>query len=59
MIKQGVNFSDSTEKKKTGFFTTKVESLEPKEKKKKSSAVAPKMHEEKHARRLQLQYSRI
>ena len=42
MIEQGFNYADSTIKEMTDFFETKVENLEPKEDKKKSSAAAKK-----------------
>ena len=42
MIEQGFNYADSTIKKMTDFFETRVENLKPKEEKKKSSAVAKK-----------------
>ena len=36
MIEKGFNYADSTIKEMTYFFETRVENLEPKEKKKKS-----------------------
>ena len=42
MIKQGFNYADSTVKKMTDLFESRVENLEPKEEKKKSSAAAKK-----------------
>ena len=37
MIEQGLNYADYTIKEMTYFFETRVENLEPKEEKKKSS----------------------
>ena len=42
MIGQGFNYADSTIKEMTDFFDTRVENLEPKEDRKKSSAAAKK-----------------
>ena len=42
MIEQDFNYTASTIKKMTNFFETRVENLEPKEDKKKSSAAAKK-----------------
>ena len=42
MIEQGFNYTDSTIKKMSDLFETRVENLEPKEEKKKSSAAAKK-----------------
>ena len=42
MVEQGFNYVDSTIKEMTDFFVTRVENLEPKEDKKKSSAAAKK-----------------
>ena len=53
MIEQGFNYADSTIKEMTDFFETRVENLEPKEDKKKSSAAAKKeIHQEKENGRL-------
>ena len=43
MIEYGFNYTDSTVKKITDFFETRVENGEPKEGKKKSSAAANKI----------------
>ena len=40
MIKQGLNLADFTIKKITDFFETRVENLEPKEDRKKSSTAS-------------------
>ena len=40
MIEQEFNFADSTIKEMTDFFDTRIENLEPKEDKRKSSAAA-------------------
>ena len=42
MIEQGFNFADSSVKEMTDLFETRVENLEPKEEKKKSSIDAKK-----------------
>ena len=42
MIEQSFNYADSTIKGMTDFFETRVENLEPKKEKKKSSAGAKK-----------------
>ena len=42
MIEQGFNYKDSTIKEMTDFFGTRVENLEPREDRKKSSAAAKK-----------------
>ena len=41
-IEQGFNYADSTVKEMTDFFKTSVENLEPREEKKKFSALAKK-----------------
>ena len=43
MIEQDFNYADSTIKEMTDFFETRVENLEPREDKKKSSAAAKKL----------------
>ena len=40
MIEKGFNYADSTIKEKSDLFETRLENLEPKEDKKKSSASA-------------------
>ena len=42
MIEQRLNYADSTIREMSDFFETRVENLEPKEDKKKSSAAAKK-----------------
>ena len=42
MIEQGFNYADSTIKEMTDFFETRVENLEPKEDRKKSSVASKK-----------------
>ena len=42
MIELGLNYADSTIEEMTDFIETRVENLEPREDKKKSSAVAKK-----------------
>ena len=42
MMEQGFNYADSTIKEVSDFFETRVENLEPKEDKVKSSAAAKK-----------------
>ena len=43
MIEQGFNYADSTIKVMTDVFETRVENLEPKEDKRKSSAAVKKI----------------
>ena len=47
MIEQGCTYTDSTIKEMTDFFQTKVENLEPKKEKKKSSADAKKTNKQR------------
>ena len=50
MIEQGFNYADSTVKEMSDFFETRVENLEPKEDRKKSS-VASKKSKNAHKKR--------
>ena len=43
MIEQDFNYADSTIKERADFFDTRVENLEPKEEKLKTSAAAKKI----------------
>ena len=45
MSEQGFNYTDSTVKEMTDYFETRVENLEPKEDKKKSSPAAKKSND--------------
>ena len=51
MIEQGFNYADSTIKDMTDFFETRVENLEPKEEKNKSSAAATKSKDTKSTKK--------
>ena len=49
MIEQGFNYSDSTIREMADFFETRVDNLELKEEKEKSSAGAMKIRDKKSA----------
>ena len=51
MIEQGFNYTDSTVKEMIDLFETRVENLEPKEKRKKSSAAAKKTKNKKRLKK--------
>ena len=51
IIEQGFNYADSTIKKGTDFFETRVESVEPKGKKEKYSAIAKRVKDEKSTKK--------
>ena len=57
MIEKGFNYADSTTREQTDFFETRVENLEPKGEKKKSSTVTKKLKDKKSTKKRELEDS--